>query len=87
MVRNTNTGTIVAPTRKVGLRKNMAGYDKLPKVLRKAIAEGEVSWGTDDIIYVMRKKRLKAKDIIERLNRLNRENYLAAYPGIEKYLE
>ncbi len=87
MAGKSNSGAVSFGERRfVNRTKNLEGFDRLPKAIKKAIAEGEITWATDNILSVMRKRKLKTQDVVELIRDKNRENYLAAYPGIEEYL-
>lgn len=90
--RNTNCGsetyvdgTHIGP---VNPKADWDAYDRLPKIVRKAIQDGTMEWDCSSIAAHMygRGMKLKAKQMAYLVNQKNREIHVASFPGIEEYL-
>jgi len=45
--------------------QNMKAYDRLPKTVRKALQESENNWSAAGILYGMRRKKIKAAEVVK----------------------
>lgn len=58
--------------------QNMAAFDRLPKALRVALHDSAFNWSAASILYQMRKRKMKAAQVIEIILRRDAETLAAA---------
>jgi hypothetical protein len=62
----------------------MREFDKLPKWMRQELAAASSPYGTVQLLAGVRRRKMTREKFRETLNRLDREAYLARFPGIEE---